>query len=197
MDIKIIVKSQAIPITIFNDFEKSFDQLSITVNKEYLIDKFDNATGQTTGNIIIDISPHLTNLLTDGLIYDALKTSIIFGWQQFLAYLKVRQKPIDVEKDYISLNISIAPDSTIEYKLEGNVDNETVIKLTMKILNYLKNKDTKNDFANSDFVTNVNDKPKIRFKFDEVTKEWKPVNFGDNRRYWEDQREIASQKYNN
>ena len=196
MEIKIRIKSQDIPIDIFNDFDSSFENTEINIDKSYSIDKFRNSSGSISGDVIIDIGLHLTSIIIEVIIYDTIKASIIYSWQKYIAYLKAKQTTINSDRDYISLNLSISPDSLIEYNLKGNIDSESVVKLTEGILSYLKSKDTQKEFSNPDLVTLQNDKPKIRFKLNEATKEWESVNFGDDKRYWEEQKRKASERFN-
>jgi hypothetical protein len=117
-------------------------------------------------DIVIYINEHLTELIVNALIANAVWEGIKYGiestWRKIVPSKKYKNK--DTRR--IEIKFKIDSNHTIEYELDGNVEANEINALTSKIIDYLKNKEQQvKDFNNPDFKDNDDRKPRIRIRY--------------------------------
>lgn len=180
METNIQITYRHLPSDITDDFQK-LSNLSITVSTRHDKEEFLYFTGGPA-DIEIYIDTHLTELIVGGLllpaIYDAIKYSVKTTWKKLIAYYKKKKVELQQDKNYISLTFNLNSDKSLEYNLDGTLNNETIDKLTDKIFEYLQDKEKlHNDFKNPDYKDKEDTKPKIRMRYNPETNSWTPINF--------------------
>jgi len=191
MNTDIQITYRHLPAEITGDFQNLSDKSDLTVSTRHDKEEFSNFTGGPA-DIEIFIDTHLTELIVGGLIlpavYDALKYSIKTTWKKLAAYYKKKNIEIQEDKNYISLTFNLKLDRTLEYSLEGTLNEQTIDKLNEKIFEYLKNANKQNkDFLNSDFKDKDDTKPKIRMRYNPQTNSWDAVNFAEFEKWRDEQ----------
>ena len=96
-------------------------------------------------NLIIFIDQHLTELIIGGLggllsstIYDGIKLSIKALWRKLVSYYLEQKIKYQEDKNYIELSFKIKPDLTLEFYLNGDINEKIINNLSDNISSIYK-----------------------------------------------------------
>jgi hypothetical protein len=193
------VRYRHIPKDVVDDINRLSDKnINVTLHHDRL--EHFNATGGVT-DIIIYINDHFTELVSGGLIvnavYDGLKFCIRTTWKKLIKYYSSRKSNYRDESNSITLSFKIKPDKTIEYHLEGTVSDNSIDKITDRIFDHLQDsKEIDNHFNNPEFQDGIEEKPKIRMRYNKATDKWEPVNYANIRKEMDDILRKAENDFN-
>ena len=167
------LKYRHVPKEIIDDLKTNLDKsfsLSISNEKE----EYSNFTGGPA-DIIIFIDEHLTELIIGGLLvnatYDGLKYAIQLLWKKIVASYSKQKNKFQTDKNYIELKFKLKPNKTLEFNLNGDIDEKIINDLTNNIFSYLRNKEQRqNDFKNPRFKDNTIPQTRIKMTINPKTK---------------------------
>lgn len=188
-----------VPDDIIEGFKVSFDESDKI--KSVRKNEYENFTGGPP-DIIMYISEHYYEMLISGILgsaaWETLRFSVSFIWKRLTHFYSKRKTVIQPDKNYISLNIKMDFDKTIEFNLEGNIDQLSIDQITNKIFGYLINvKQISSDFNNTSLRSGDSPKPKIVMRYNPDLKKWEPVNFEQLKKQMEKLFTEASIKFEN
>lgn len=195
MENDVEIRYRHLPSEITDDFKKSLEKSDLILKVSHDRKEYFNFTGGPS-DILIYINQHLTELLITGLLapalYDGLKYSLKNTWKKLVQHYKKRNYQIEEDKNCIELNFKLHKDKTIEFNLNGSIDEKAINVTVDKMFEYLTDKPKHDeDLNNPDLLDGHSLKPRIRLQFNSRTNKWEPTNFAKLKKQIEELRRAA------
>lgn len=198
MSTNIQVTYRHLPSEITGSIE-TLKSADLTVSIEHDKEEYFNFSGGPA-DVLIYIDQHLTETIIAGLLvpalYDSLKSAIKSTWKKIIQHYRQKSFTFQEDKNNIELNFKLNPDRTIEFKLRGDVDEQTINDTVENIFRYLRDKEKQDiDFQHPDYKDRLDTKPRIRMRYNPQTNKWEPVNFAEIEKLMNELRKRAEEEF--
>lgn len=174
--IKIVYKHY-IPNSWILEFEDKIKSEKLSVQSIKDNDEVDNFDGPELSDIIIYIS----TALVSPAIYDIIKYGVIKLYKNLM---KLEAKNNTAEKKKISIRCKDEQKRKLNLNIEGDYSEDLIEEIVEKSFDFIKSDKKESLYAQEDFVSNADDNPIIELQYNQESKQWEAVNFGNIRRFW-------------
>ena len=178
------------------------EKLQVEIVTQRKEDKYYNFSGGEISDIVIWVNQYLTKDIITGAIiggvvgnfaYDLLKNGLKLLWSGLTKL--VTEKPQKAKKiNRISVRL-MDKDKAIEIMLDGEVSEEQADKMIEAALEFARSENIDSAFDNPDYIPKETSQPLIRLEFNKDTQVWEPVNFGEQRRKWDEYQKWAREQF--
>lgn len=169
-----IVYKHYIPDNWIKELEDKIKNQKLSVQSMKDNEEFDNFSGPELSDIIVYIGSTLIN----PAIYDIVKYGVV------KLFKKLRKLDNETSEKRLSIRYEDAHGRKFNINLEGDISDDLIEEVVEESLDFINSDKKESLYAQEDFVSNTEDNPTIELKYNQESKQWEPVNYGEIRRFW-------------